>query len=258
MWIFGLVLLAVAGGLFYGHRSKLKRLGQIVSTEVHTVAHLLKVASSMAEGFGSGSLRFPAAVAGKARTAEPLVSELAESPAVYYAMSVHREYEEDRPQESSRDGKDRGPRRGSEQMARNVRSIPFQVEDATGSIRVDPSGARFIAENALSRFEPTAGGEPRLRVGTFELVPRHAGSSRTLGYRFNEEVVPVDREVLVLGEVSDPDGELRIGSPEGAGELLVSTKSKTQLVKELGSGAKGLKIGAVVCGILGLLLVLFF
>ena len=211
----------------------------------------------MAEGFGSGSLRFPAAVAGTARSSEPLVSELAETPSVYYAMTVHREYEEDRPRESSREGKDHGPRRASEQMARNVRSVPFLVEDATGSIRVDPSGARFIAENALSRFEATAGGEPRLRVGSYELVPRHAGGSRTLGYRFHEEVVPVDREVFVLGEVSDPDGELRIGAPEGQGELLVSTKSKTQLQKELGSGSKGLKIGAIVCGTLGLLLVLF-
>lgn len=257
MWIFGLVLLAVAGGLFYGHRSKLKRLGQVVSTEVRTVAHLSEVASSMAEGFGAGSLRFPAAVEGKVRAAEPLVSELAERPAVYYSMSVHREYEEDRPRGGSREREDHGPRRASEQMAHNVRSIPFLVEDATGSIRVEPAGARFIAENALSRFEPTAGGEPRLRVGSFELAPRAAGGTRTLGYRFQEEVIPLDREVYILGEVSDPGGELRIGGPEGEGELLISTKSRAQLTKELGSGAKGLKIGSIVCGILGLLLVLF-
>ena len=256
MWIVGLLLLALAAGLFFGHRSKLKKLGRIVSTEVQTVSHLTQLASSMAEGFGSGSLRFPAAVAGRARVAEPLVSELAETPSVYYSMSVHREYEEDRPRESSHEGEDHGPRRASEQMARNVRSIPFQVEDATGSIRVDPSGARFVAENALTRFEPASAGAPRLQVGSYELVPREAGGARTLGYRFHEEVVPVDREVFVLGEVSDPDGQLRIGTPEGEGELFVSTKSRNQLVKQLGSGARGLKIGAIVCGILGLLLVI--
>ena len=257
MWFVGLLLLAAAGGLFYGYRSKRKRLGQIVSTDVHTVEHLRELASSMAEGFGTGALRFPAAVTGRVRCAEPLTSELTQTPAVYYSMRVAREYEEERSGSGSRAGS--ATQRSSEQVASNQRSVAFQITGATGSLQVDPSGAKVLgAESVLSRFEPAGADESALRVGRFELelTPR-SGSSRTLGYKFHEEVVPLDREVYVLGEVTDPGGELRIGVPEGEGELIVSLKSRTQLVKELGSGSKGMKIGAIVCAVAGLLLVLF-
>lgn len=253
MWIFGLILLLVAGGLALGARSKHRRLGRIVSTETCTVGHLRELAASMAEGFGSGELRFPAGVHGKAVCAEPLVSELAEVPAVYYAMTVRREYEATETVRDAQGREERKTRRGSDQVAGNERSTPFLVEDATGSIRVDPSGARFVAEKSLSRFDPSA--DRRLRVGRFTLEPAgHPGGSRTLGYRFEEQAIPVGREVYVLGEVRDPGGELTLAGAEEGGEFVVSLKDRSQLIRELGSGARGLRIAAIICGIVGLLL----
>ncbi len=259
MWILGLVLLAVAAGLAWGYRSKRRRLGRIVSTETYTVEHLRQLAESMAEGFGSGSLRFPAAVRGTVRCPEPLVSELAEVPSVYYSMRVAREYETTERSTDADDNVEETTRRGSDQMAHNRRSIPFHVEDATGSLRVEASGAELIAEKTLSRFEPATPATRALRVGsfTFDVPAVDTGGSKTLGYRFEEEAVPVGREVFVLGEVTDPGGELRMVGPEGQGELLVSLKSRSQLVRELGRGARAMKIAAIVCGALGLLLVLF-
>lgn len=259
MWIFGLVLLAVAAGLAWGYRAKRRRLGRIVSTEIYTVEHLRQLAESMAEGFGSGSLRFPAGVRGTARCAEPLVSELAEVPSVYYSMRVQREYEATEASTGADHRVEEKTRRGSDQVAHNQRSIPFHVEDATGSLRVDPSGARFIAEKTLSRFEPATPATRTLKAGsfTFELPAAEPGGSKTLGYRFEEEAVPVGREVFVLGDVTDPEGELRIVGPESEGDLLVSLKSRSQVIRDLGRGANGMKIAAIVCAALGLLLVLF-
>lgn len=253
MWFVGLILLAVAGGLYYGHRSKLRRLGRIVSTETVTTEHLRTLAASMAEGFGSGSLRLPAAVSGRIVCPEPLVSELAEVPSVYYSMSVQREYEE----ESHGDEKNRGPQRRSERLAHQERSVAFEVRDSTGSIAVEPAGAKFIAESTLSRFDPASAGAQTLEAGRFSLeIPAPPSSSKTLGYRFEETAIPADRDVYVLGDVTDAGGELGIETPENDGEFLISLKGRSQLVRELGSGARGLKIAAIVCAVLGLVLVI--
>ncbi|MEM9593718.1 MAG: E3 ubiquitin ligase family protein [Acidobacteriota bacterium] len=250
MWIFGLLLLAAAGGLAYGHRSKLKRLGRLTSTDVHTAAHLRELASSMADGLGAGSLRFPAAVSGTARCDAPLTSELTQTPSVYYDMRVRREFEEERERDGQRETVTR-----SESVAHNRRALDFQLEDATGAIPVDPDGASFVAEKVLSRFEREAiAGD--LQIGAFTLRVRASGSGRTLGYRFEEEAIPVGTEVLVVGEATDEGGELRLAAPADGDKLLVSVKGKPQLIRELASGAKGLKIGAVVCGALGLLLLI--
>ncbi|MEM7354247.1 MAG: GIDE domain-containing protein, partial [Acidobacteriota bacterium] len=142
MWFFGLLLLAAAGGFAYGSRSRQRQLGLIGSTEVCTVAHLRELAASMSEGLGEGSLRFPAAVNGTVRCAEPLTSELGEVEAVHYSMSVRREVEGQRRDNA---GNKRDERR-SEQLAHERKSVAFTLEDATGSITVDPTDANFTTE----------------------------------------------------------------------------------------------------------------
>ncbi len=250
MWLFGLLLLAAAGALAWGYRQQRRKLGLIASTRVCTVEHLRELAVSMAEGLGSGSLRFPAAVSGKVRCDRPLTSELTEARSVYYSMTVTREVEEEREGDGSR-----APQRTSEQLAHQQRSVPFIVEGATGSLAVDPEGAVFTAEKTLSRTEPAGGGARTIVVGRYTLEA--PADPRTRGYRFEEKAIPVGREVYVLGEVTDPGGELRLAGPAGKGELLISVKSRELLLKELGSGSKFLRGAAIVCGLLGLLLLIF-
>ncbi len=251
MWFLGLLLLATAGGLAWGYRSQQRKLGLIASTEVCTVGHLRELAASMAEGLGTGSLRFPAAVSGKVRSEEPLTSELAEAASVYYSMTVSREVEE--PSDPT-EGKS-STRRSWKQLAHQQRAVPFAIEDATGSLAVDPEGASVTAEQALSRTEPAGAGARTLTVGRYSL--QAPADPQTRGYRFSEEVVPVGAEVYVLGEVSDPGGELRLANPTGEGKLLISVKSREQLLKDLGSGSKFLRGAAIVCGVFGLLLLVF-
>lgn len=250
MWFIGLLLLALAAGLAWGHRSQQRKQGLIASTEVCTVSHLRELATSMAEGLGTGSLRFPAAVSGTVRCAEPLTSELTETESVYFSMMVYRNSEEE-----SQDPGDEGKKRSTELMANQRRSVPFEVEDATGSLAVDPEGASFTAESSLSRKEPVGDGVRELTVGRYSL---QAGADpKTRSYRFEERTIPVGREVYVLGEVTDTGGELKLAAPAGKGKLLVSVKSREQMLRDLGSGSKFLRGAAVVFGVLGLLLLIF-
>ncbi len=251
MWFLGLLLLAAAGGLAWGHRAQQRKLGLVASTEVCTAQHLRELAASMAEGLGSGSLRLPAAVSGTVRCAEPLTSELTEAAAVYYSMTVSREVEEER-EEADRTG---SASRSWEGLAQRKQAVPFLVEDATGSLAVNPEGAAFTAEKTLSRTEPAGAGARTLTVGRYSLEA--VADPRTRGYRFEEEAVLVGREVYVLGEVTDPGGELRLASPAADGKLLISVKSREQLLKDLGSGSKFLRAAAIVCGVIGLLLFIF-
>ena len=166
-------------------------------------------------------------------------------------MTVAREVEEEREQAGGGSGK----QRTSEQLAHQKRSVPFRIEDATGSLAVDPAGASFTAEQALSRTEPAGSGPRQLTVGRYSLDA--PADPRTRGYRFFEETIPVGREIYALGEVTDPGGELRLASPTGEGRLLISVKSREQLLKELGSGSKFMRGAAIACGVLGLLLLVF-
>lgn len=249
MWFLGLLLLAAAGGLAWGHRAQQRKLGLVASTEVCTAEHLRELAASMAEGLGTGSLRFPAAISGTVRCDQPLTSELAEEAVVYYSMTVSREVEE-KPAEGEGSSS-----RTWEGLAQRKQAVPFRVEDATGSLAVDPEGATFTAEKTLSRTEPATAGPRTLSVGRYSLEA--PADPRTRGYRFEEQAVPVGRKVYVLGEVTDPGGELRIANPAGEGKLLISVKSREQLLKDLGSGSKFLRGAAIVCGVIGLLLLLF-
>ncbi|MEM7584731.1 MAG: GIDE domain-containing protein [Acidobacteriota bacterium] len=256
MWFFGLLLLAASGGLLYGHRSKQRKLGLIASTEVCTVDHLRQLAASMTEGLGPGSLHFGAAVSGTVRCDEPLTAELSGVPSVHYTMSVHREREEQREARSS--GGETQTQQTSDQLTQQTQSVRFTLEDATGRLEVDPAGATFTAEQTISRLEPAADGGQSLRLGTFAMDvsnPPPTTEGRTVGYRFREQAIPVGHEVFILGEVTDPDGELRMARPAD-GQLLISVKNRDQLLREADSGSKFMRRAAIVCGVLGLLLLI--
>lgn len=260
MWFLGLLSMALGGLLFWSYHRKKDRLLALTSTQTSTVEHLCTLARSMAEGVGQGSLAFVTEVCGRVRAAEPLLSELAEKPCVYYDMQVQREVEETYVATDSKGRRERRTRRASETVASNRRSITFEVEDATGHIEVDPAGAEIIAEKVLSRFEPATAHGGRLRVGRLDLeLPSASGPGRrTLGYRYEERLIPVDREIYVLGEASDEDGRLRIRRPAGGDDrFLVSVKSEAQLVHELESSLKTLRIVAVVFLLAGVALLVF-
>ncbi|HET7838686.1 MAG TPA: E3 ubiquitin ligase family protein [Rectinemataceae bacterium] len=216
----------------------------IAGTETVKAAVIEADCRSVAAEIGAGSFAKYLEVKGTTACASPLVAEFSGTSCVRYETTVVREYEESYVETDS-DGKSRtGTRRGSETVSSSSRSCPFFVEDGSGRIEVDPTGAEFHLETTVSRFEP---GEGERTVGSYVLraIISGAGGRRTIGYRFTEKCFPVGRQAYVLGEATDAGGALRIRKSEERGRrFIVSLKSEEELVRSARLGALWLTISA--------------
>jgi hypothetical protein len=260
LWIVGVVLVLVAVGLFLGGASQKKKLGLMQGTQTSSAAELQSLAASVAKDIGAGSFAEVAELKGTIRCDQPLRSELSDTPCVHYSMRVAREYEETYWDTDSKGNRVQRHRRGSEAVSQNTRSCPFEVEDATGRLTVDPTGAAITGEKVLDRFEA---GEPRsssLSIGRFrlDLGSIVLGSGRrTVGYKYEESVVPLGRPIYVLGEASDSTGKLTVRKPtKKGGAFIVSLKSEEELQRAARGTSTGLTIGAGVLAAAGVVVAL--
>ena len=259
MWIVGAVLVLVAIGLFAGSSVQKRKLGLMQATQTASAAELQSLAQSVAKEIGAGSFAEVTELKGTIRADHPLVSELAQLECVYYSMRVSREYEETYWDTDPKGNRVRKTRRGSEVVSQNTRQVPFEVQDASGGMRVEPEGATFVAEKALSRFDPGEPGSGSLSSGRWSLalgtLPLLGSGRRTLGYRYEEEILPVGRSVYVLGEASDAGGTLAVRKPSKKGmRFMVSLKSEEELVRGAAGLSRALAIAAGVLGAAGIVL----
>ncbi len=261
MWIVGIILIVIAGGLLYGSRSQKKKMEDMVSTETAKVEFLESLANSMEEGVGEGHLQYAAEVKGKAVCSAPLRSEIAEVECVYYSATVKRKYEETYYERDNDDNEVRKTRTSTETLSSNSQYVPFYVDDGTGQIKVEPGRAEFIPAKILSRFESHSDPGGRIEIGHFSFdVPSGFDGDhdrRTLGYLFEETAIQPGRDVYVLGEVSDAGGEISIRHPSGEGRFIISSKSEEELMGSARSAMKWMTVGAVICAVAGVCLMIF-
>jgi hypothetical protein len=257
-YILGGVLVAVAVGLFLGASSQRRKVYVMKTTDTSTAADLNALADSVAKEIGAGSFNQVTEVKGTIECDAPLTGELSGVPCVHYAMSVTREWEETAWKTDSQGRRTEETRKGSDTVASNSRSVRFRVKDATGAVDVDPSGAKIDGEKAVSQFQP---GEPSggsLSYKGFQVnLPSFigAGGRRTLGYRYEETVLPVGAQVYVLGEAVDAGGTLAVKKPaKKDARFLISVRREEELVRKAGSAARGLSIAAAVCTVVGVAL----
>jgi hypothetical protein len=147
--------------------------------------------------------------------------------------------------------------KGSDTVASNTRSTRFRVKDATGSIDVDPAGAKIDGEKVISRFQPgePAGGSIEFGGVKISLSSLGGGGRRTIGYRSEETILPIGAHVYVLGEAVDADGALTVKKPaKKDARFLISVRSEEELVRKAGSAARGLSIAAAACAAVGVAL----
>ena len=154
--------------------------------------------------------------------------------------------------------------KSNETLSSNRREAEFYLDDGTGRVRVLPSGAEMELDTIVERFEAPAaveydaGSQLSLRVGGFSLAVggrMHGSQRRTIGYRFVERVLPLDRAVYVLGEVADTsDGLVLRAATSEQGPYVISLKSEAELIQAKQSSAKWLRIGAIVSGVAGIAL----
>jgi hypothetical protein len=195
-------------------------------------------------------------VTGALRCPKPLKSEMAGLPCASYVAWIERVYHED---EQDDDGNTETKER-SEMLARNVRRVPFLVEDESGRVRVRPDGAEIDGQPVHDRFEarPARG---QIWLGGV-MVDLRAGG-RTLGYRVREEILPIDQPVYVLGAVTDDGGIGRPGKDAQNAGFIISHRSEESVVRShnndrwiMWAGAGALAGGGlilVIAAVVGLL-----
>lgn len=256
MWIAGLLLLAASAGLAYGSWRQRNKLHTMQATETSRARDVAKLAQEVAAEVGAGAFRQRVEVKGRIVCDAPLKSELAGVECVHYAMRVRQEYEETYWESDLKGNRVPKTRRGTETVSENRRSVPFFVEDESGRIEVDPDGAKLVTERVHARFEPAPPSKNALRLGgvavSFGGIP--TSGRRVLGHAYEEDAIPIGREIYVLGEASDRSGRLRIEAPEKGGVFLVSLQGEEQLVKGARTAKLAFAAGSIACALLGVAL----
>mgnify|MGYP000939267301 CR=1 FL=1 len=261
MLIAGIVVAAIGAVLFIVRGTQTKKASQIAGTETSRIGELSETAKSVAGEIGAGSFSQFVEIKGKISAENPLVSELAKVQCVHYSMQVKREWEETYWDRDSEGRSVQRTRRGSDIVASNTRSTPFEVNDGSGSIRVDPAGAELITEKAFSQFQPGEAQGTTLRIGSLSFNIGGialGGGRRTLGYRYEEQVIPVNRDIYILGEATDSAGTLTVQKPSEKGKkFIVSVKSEEEIMKGINTTKTLLLVFAIILIAGGAALVLF-
>ncbi len=265
--IVGLVALVGAGLLFWGRLASIAKVQQLKTAQHRTAAELAEMAEEVAGELGPGSYNEQVEMRGLIECDNPLVSELSQTPCVYYRMSIYRKYEEQYEEYDQQNERSViRTRQGRDSIASNTRSCSFTLRDESGRIEVMPDGASIDAEKVLASFEPEnrmlGGNGMQLSFGNFRMsmgggmgmgMGMGGGGRRTLGYELEEWALPVGRNVYVLGEASDGEGRLALHKPsQRANKFLISPKSKQALIQSNQNKALGFTIGAAIAALAGL------
>lgn len=221
------------------------------------VEELESTSQAITEDIGGGNWRDYVKLWGKIIVDEPLISEMKQEPCVHYRMLVQREYEEKvRSQDSEGKTVEKTVRK-SETITQNQRSTPFILEDKTGTITINPEGAKFDTIKILDEFRPEQPAGGMLQFGNFSFLLRNNNyNTRTLGYRYQEFILPVHREVLIVGNVSDETGSLKITKPTNNEPFLISLKTEEELKSDYQNNQNILKYSMIGCSIIGFLFIL--
>ncbi len=253
--IIGLALIGLSVLLIFLRRKSQDKLLEIKSTQTSSAKDLADLCQSVKDGIGnSGGFSQLAEVKGIVKCDKPVFGELSKQACVYYEMNVSERYEETYYEKDSKGNSVRRTRTGSASVAGNSQSVPFEVEDATGRITVNPNGADIDPVQVVSKYEPSMQGRNTISIGSFSFnVGRSTNDRKILGYEFTEKIIPLDRRVYVIGEASDSSGELMIRQPSEKGKpFIVTLKSEEELTKEKESNINAMLYGAIACLLAGL------
>src|SRR5262249_22787936 len=227
LMIFAAVMLAVGGGLLWWR----KRVGQEISLMAATPTSKAADVAKLAPGT-------VAEVIGTLRSAAPLAAEFSKEACVYFKSEVRREvvyYETD--SQGKRERKTR-----TENLQSNTRFAPCTVEDASGQVAIHLDGAEIEGEQqVVNRREP----EPQSLAAAVVGIAI-GGATHSATRICTESILSANVPTYVLGEVAADHG---IGKPAAHSKnrvFVVSTKSKEERSKSLGSSMTWLLVFAVL------------
>ncbi|WOD41724.1 E3 ubiquitin ligase family protein [Nodosilinea sp. E11] len=260
MAIAGIIFIVAGAVLWWVQHRQQCRCNQLKLARACQAADLEATATEISKEIGGGDWRDYVWLWGKPQAPTPLTSEFKQLPCVCYTSTVIREYEETVSEKDS-DGKvTTRTQRGSETISEHRQRIPFDLVDRSGQVRVDPEEAKVEPVEVLNEFRPGAPVGGMLSFGGFSLAlggDGMGGSRRTLGYRYKETILPLDRPLLVVGMASDRTGTVAIEKPAQDDQpYIITLKSHEAITKSVGQSAQIAFWSMVGCVGLGVVLVL--
>jgi len=262
LW-FGLVLLVIGAVLYFLSTRAARKAHHIQATETSKVGDVLKlvaeVRAEMPPGMGSG-YRDYVELKGRVVCDAPITGELSDTPAAICETTVQRLVERREERRDAQGNVRTEWRKTTETVSQNRREAVFYLEDDTGRIQVKPTAKAAELVKVVDRFEAPgaaeqmSGGSVVLSHGAFRVALSAAGlfgsSSRTLGYKFIERILPVGSRLYALGEVADTDDEgvvLRAPSDDAKKKpYLLSTKTEEELVSASKKSSRIMRVIAAV------------
>jgi hypothetical protein len=175
-------------------------------------------------------------VKGTLRCEAPLTAEFSKESCVYFKSDITREITY---YARKSDGKYERRTR-NEPVHTNTRFAPCAVQDDSGSVMVDFTGADVEGTQVVHRREQEARGVAAA------LISVATGGNESSSLIYTETVMPKDVPIYVLGEVQ---ANRSIGKPaEGSANRLfvISQKSEEQRVKDIARTRLWLLLGAIV------------
>jgi hypothetical protein len=147
-------------------------------------------------------------------------------------------------------------------LATHSSEDPFVVQDATGTIVVEPKEAEFdSAPKLVDRIDNGSAPRPELGEGKLanlaEGLVASARSDRSTGLQHEEWGIPVGQRLYILAEASDRGGRLAMVRPAEGGGFMISTKTEEELresSRQLGGIALKVAVGSGVVGAVFLIL----
>lgn len=257
MKIIGIILLVVGIILFFVYTNLKRKLTSLRQARPASIAELNHLASEIALEMGPGSWRDYVKLKGTIHCDQPLISEIKQTPCVHYHMTVVREYEEQVTERDSEDNPVEKTQRGSETVSQNRQSVPFFLKDDTGEIWVEPDSAQIETVRVLDEFRPEQPSGGQLSFGGFSLSLSADSGRQTIGYRYQESVLPVERQVFVVAQVSDHNHSLVLENPPEKGQrFVISLKSEEALAQNTQTSATYAFYGMISTLGVGILLVI--
>ncbi|PKN58856.1 MAG: hypothetical protein CVU56_03665 [Deltaproteobacteria bacterium HGW-Deltaproteobacteria-14] len=271
LWI-GLILLVIGAVLFFLSTRAATKMHYMQATETSKVGDLLallaEIKQDMPPGMSTG-WRDYVELKGRVACDEPIHGELSATPAAMCETTVQRMVERREERRDAQGNVRTEWRKHTETVSSNRREAPFYLQDDSGRIRVKPTAKAVELVKVIDRFEqPNAieqmsGGNLVLSHGGFRVSVSSGGfvggaTSRTIGYKFIERILPVNGPLYALGEVADTDDEgLVLREPtddQKKRPFLVSGKTEEELVRASKRSSRIMKIIAIALAVGGVAL----
>lgn len=201
-----------------------------------------------------------ARVRGKVVCDEPLKSEISETQCVFYETEVLRRYTKKVRGKNSAGHTSTKTDHRRERVAHNVRQKDFYLDDGTGKIKVSLEGAKIDKDQVVEEYKPVDTVDAaEIAFGGFRLALGAISGETTRGYEYREWVIPVDKEIMVLGGIRKGEGELCLTVPDDSRyKYIISFLDEHSFKQAVLKDAFWYKVTTVICLFFGVCALLYW